>query len=275
MEAVWPSSAAEARDAAAEAARNGADVVVAMGGDGMVHHVSQGVIGTDTALGVIPVGTTNVFARLLKIPGKPTKAARLVAAGVAPRRLGVARLRLRRGTTETTHYAIFACGFGLDAAVVLQADKDPYRKYRFGSVHYAATALAVGLKDFPSKDPHVNFVAGDRDTLGTAALIQFREVYTYFGQIPLRLAPGPPDPMTVLTLGKLRRHRIPQIIGTAVAGRDLASVPEMDTWHGVGRLALSADPPVAVQADGEALGMADGGTVDWVPDSLLVLTPVA
>ena len=272
VEAVWPETAADAETRAAEAAQAGADIVVAMGGDGIVHHVAQGLVDTDTALGIIPAGTTNVIARLLGIPSKAAKAARLLAVGeVTPIALGTARMTLARGSVETIHHAVFATGFGLDAAVVLEADKDPYRKYRFGSLHYARTALGVAFRDFPGRQPHVTVSYGDSRQLVTAALVQFREVYTYFGSIPLRVAPEEPDPMTLLTIGRLRRRRIPRIVATLFRHGDLGSIPEMTVVPHLKRVEIAAYPPVAVQADGESLGMIDGGVVEWAPGSLRVI----
>jgi diacylglycerol kinase family enzyme len=273
VESVWPESAAEAEARSAQAAAAGADVVVAMGGDGIVHHVAQGVVDTGVALGVIPVGTTNVIARLLGIPSKPSKAARVLTESGDARSLGTARMNLRRGAVETAHHAVFACGFGLDAAVVLEADKDPYRKYRFGSLHYARTAFGVALTDFPRRKPHVRVTVGDREELVSAAVVQFREVYTYFGAIPLRISPEAPDPMTLLTMSRLRRKRIPRIVTTIFRNGDLGSIPEMTVFPNVKRIELVANPPVAAQADGESLGVIDGGTVEWAPESLRVITP--
>lgn len=273
VEAVWPSSASEASAQARKAADDGVDIVVAMGGDGMVHHVSQGLVGTDSSLGVIPAGTTNVFARLLRIPSKPIRAARLLAASLAPRQVGVAKMTLRRGTTETVHYSIFACGFGLDASVVQLADKDPYRKYRFGSIHYLTTTLGVVFGEFPGRDPNLTIRAANQELEGTAALLQFREVYTFFGLIPLQIEPTKPDPMTALTIEKLSRLRLPQLATAISLGRDLGSVPGFHTWTGVDRISIDADPAVAAQADGEALGTVDGGVVEWLPDSLRVIAP--
>jgi len=271
VEAVWPSSATEATAAAAAAASSEASIVVAMGGDGMVHHVSQGLVGTETALGIIPAGTTNVVARLLHLPTRPAKAARLIARSEETTTVGVARMTLHRGATETTHYAIFACGFGLDAEVVVKADSDPYRKYRFGSVHYARTAIGVGVRTFPSRRPHLTVTSEGHEAEVTTALIQFRDVYSYFGKMPLRLTKQRPSPMTVLILERLRRHRIPQIAVDVLTGRELENVKGIEAWPRVESLEVTADPPVAVQADGESLGMVDQATVDWHPDSLRVV----
>lgn len=271
VEALWPASTTETSEAAARAARDGASVVVAMGGDGMVHHVSQGLVGTGVALGIIPVGTTNVVARLLGVPSRPARAVKMIDRAPGARSIGVVRVSLDRGTTTTVHYAIFAAGFGLDAEVVVEADRDPYRKYRFGSIHYARTALGIGLGRFPSQKPHLEVTAGDRSASATTALVQFRDVYTYFGKLPLRVAPEAPDPMTVLIMGRLKRRRIPRIVINATGKRSLGSVPDMDVWAGVTRLDVRADPPVAAQADGEALGLVDGAGVEWVPEALKVI----
>ena len=272
VEALWPGSAAEATAASIQAVEDGASIVVAMGGDGMVHHVAQGLIGTDTALGVIPAGTTNVVARLFDIPSKHTKAVKLIGGGPEPQLIGTVSLTLDRGNTETVHNAVFACGLGLDAEVVRIADEDPYRKYRFGSTHYARSALGVGIKSYPSVKPHVTFTAGHRETLGTTAMAQFREVYTYFGKIALRFNDDPPDPMSILVLDRLKRRRIPSIFFGALLHRDLDSIAGFEVWPDVKELSFRADPPVAAQADGEGLGLADGGTIEWAPDSLLLIS---
>jgi diacylglycerol kinase family enzyme len=272
VEALWPSSASEATGAAAQAVEDGASVVVAMGGDGMVHHVAQGLVGTEAALGIIPVGTTNVVARLYEIPSRHTKAARLIGRSRETRAIGTARMTLERGQTETVHHAVFACGLGLDAEVVHVADADPYRKYRFGSLHYAWSALTVGLTDYPSVKPHVRFTSDGEETTGTTALVQFRDVYTYFGRIALRFEETSPDPMSVLVLERMRRRRVPGILFSALTHRDLGQLKDFEVWPQVTKLHFEADPPVPAQADGESLGLVDGGSVEWAPDSLRIIT---
>jgi diacylglycerol kinase family enzyme len=69
--------------AAKAAAAGGAEMVVAGGGDGTISCVAGALAGTDTKLGVLPLGTLNHFARDLGIPTKLEDAAKLLASGKA------------------------------------------------------------------------------------------------------------------------------------------------------------------------------------------------
>ncbi len=271
VEAMWPPSATEATIGARSAVEAGAKVVIAMGGDGMVHHVAQAVIGSDAALGIIPTGTTNVVARLAGVPSRPSRAARFIVGRGQVRSIGALEMTLGRGSLETTRHAIFAAGLGLDAEVVAKADEDPYRKYRLGAIHYARTAFGVALKSFPGTPAHLRLAAGDRSTRAAAVLLQFRSIYTYFGRMGLRLSDAAPDPVTALVIEKLHRHRIPQIAFDVFSRRELDRVKGFKTWLGVQTLEVVADPPVAVQADGEGLGMVDRASLSWREQVLRVV----
>ena len=71
---VFTERAGHAAELAYQFARMGFDAVVAVGGDGTVNEVAQGLRGTQTALGIIPMGSGNGFARHLSIPIRPGKA---------------------------------------------------------------------------------------------------------------------------------------------------------------------------------------------------------
>src|SRR5215475_5999644 len=56
--------------AASGAALDGADLVVAVGGDGTVRGCAEGLAGTGVPLGIVPHGTANLLARTLRVPGQ-------------------------------------------------------------------------------------------------------------------------------------------------------------------------------------------------------------
>jgi diacylglycerol kinase (ATP) len=73
--------AGHATELAREAAAAGAQIVVAVGGDGTVNEVAAGLIGTETALGIVPRGSGNGLARHLRVPLNPLKAVQHLVKG--------------------------------------------------------------------------------------------------------------------------------------------------------------------------------------------------
>jgi YegS/Rv2252/BmrU family lipid kinase len=105
--------AGDATRLAAEGAADGYDVIVAAGGDGTINEVVNGIRPTGTTLGVIPLGTVNVFARELGIPLKLERAWRVLEEGsVRTVDLGVADFVGQR------RYFVQLAGIGLDARAV-------------------------------------------------------------------------------------------------------------------------------------------------------------
>lgn len=80
--ALQGADADESLRLAQEAVAGGVDALIACGGDGTVHLALQAVHGSQTALGIIPVGTGDDIARALSIPrGDPREAADIIADG--------------------------------------------------------------------------------------------------------------------------------------------------------------------------------------------------
>ena len=100
--------AGHATDLAREAAAAGADLVLAVGGDGTVNEVAQGLLGSTAALGIVPVGSGNGLARALRIPLRPAEALGALEAGVR-RRMDVAYVNDR--------LFLNVAGVGFDAVV--------------------------------------------------------------------------------------------------------------------------------------------------------------
>src|SRR5207248_6541696 len=66
---------------AREAVERGDDAVIVAGGDGTINEVIQALAGTTVPLGVLPVGTVNVWAREIGLPARPVAAAKALADG--------------------------------------------------------------------------------------------------------------------------------------------------------------------------------------------------
>lgn len=103
--------AGHASEIAAQAAAEGTDIVVAIGGDGTINEIGRALIHTDTAMGIIPCGSGNGLARHLHIPMEPKGAINV----------------LNVGRVKTIDYGIIdnrpffcTCGVGFDAFVSLK-----------------------------------------------------------------------------------------------------------------------------------------------------------
>ena len=120
---VKTSGPGDATSMAQSAAEQGYDVVCAMGGDGTVNEVINGIARTGAALGVIPVGTGNDFARNLGVPrGNVAAACRILARGQR-RPMDLCRMNDR--------YFASTFGAGFDARVCKAASE---RFKRFGGI---------------------------------------------------------------------------------------------------------------------------------------------
>jgi YegS/Rv2252/BmrU family lipid kinase len=126
----------DARRFAEEAVRDRLDVVGVFGGDGTTMQAAAALVGTGTALGVIPGGTGNLLAGNLRIPAHPVRAARALLQGrVAALDLG----RMLRDDGE--HYFAVACGAGYDARVMAETSSAEKHRWRFAA--YVATTLRL------------------------------------------------------------------------------------------------------------------------------------
>ena len=116
-------------DSLANARRRGDeyDYLVAVGGDGTVRTVASAVSGTGHALGIVPIGTGNLFARNMGIPVDDIDAALTVATSHGSRLVDVGRLTLLDDeTTDHGHAFLIIAGIGFDALMI--DDTDPELK---------------------------------------------------------------------------------------------------------------------------------------------------
>ncbi len=147
-------AAGEAEALAAESAQRGDDVVVVAGGDGTIHEAMNGLVGSRTALAVLPAGTANVLAAQLGLVGVPTPLHRANLPAVAeelargaPRPVDVGWALPRGGTIR--HFLLWA-GVGLDASIAREIETEARDLKRllgpaaFGAVGLRQTARGDG-----------------------------------------------------------------------------------------------------------------------------------
>lgn len=270
---VWPNSPEAAREMAAEAAADGFHAVVAMGGDGVVHHVANGIATSATALGIIPAGTTNVVARILGLPSSPAKASRTLQSAVVSS-IPLAHLATDSGGGARSEFAVFAAGIGYDAEMVHIAEQRPASKYHFGSLHYARSAASALLTRFRFEPANLR-IDCDGDRMDAVALmIQVHDPFTYFGRLPLRFSDDPGPGLTVIGIESLALRRSQAILRRAITGKGLAGVDGVHVWRDPDKIVVEAEPRSRFQADGEPLGVTDWLEITPVRQGLRVLTPV-
>lgn len=136
LDVAYTRAPGHATTLAAKAAEEGYDAVIAAGGDGTVNETACALIGTETALGILPLGSGNGLARHLNIPLSLDEALEII---------------LRGDTVTCDHCTVngrpFFCTFGMgfDAAV---SDRYASRPDHRGLVNYVRSALTefVGYK---------------------------------------------------------------------------------------------------------------------------------
>lgn len=270
---AWPGGPAEAREVAADAARSGYEIVAAMGGDGVVHHVANGLVHTGTALGIIPAGTTNVLARIYSVPLKPRKAAELLTTGEAEF-VSVAHIATESESAARSEYALFSLGIGFDADVVASADSRPHSKLWFGSLHYARSTLGQAFGSYLGRPANLRIECGGDRIDAVAAFVQVHDRYTYLGAVPIALSTTRADGLTAIAVEKVTTPLIAAIAARLAARRDMAQTRGAHAWHDFAKLVAHAEPAAPFQADGELLGTTDGLEITPEPAALLVVHPL-
>ena len=165
----------DARRLSAEAVTEGFDTIVAAGGDGTVNEVLNGIgnapDGFERArLGLLPLGTVNVFARELRIPPKLSAAWEAIRRG-RETQIDLPRVEFTSNGSRQTRYFAQLAGAGLDArAVELVAWQ---LKKKIGPLAY----VLAGLKALLAAPSKITVTAGDHTATGGLVLIGNGRLY--------------------------------------------------------------------------------------------------
>lgn len=285
LDVVETAHRGHAAEAAADAVRDGVELVVVHGGDGTVNEAVNGLMaqtwpagagGRDPrdapAVAVVPGGSANVFARALGVPRDPMAATSALLAAIAERRshsVGLGRLCGPDGRWFT-----FNAGLGWDADVVAAMERMRSRGRAATPMRYAATALGQYMR--MRREPQRMTV----EMPGAApvpdvrfAFISNTDTWTYLGSRPVRTNPGTSfagglglfglrDIGTPTVASSLREMLRPSGDpgGRNVVRRDTVALVRIRSEH-----------PLSLQLDGDHLGERSDVEFLSVPGALRVV----
>ncbi|WP_046731164.1 diacylglycerol/lipid kinase family protein [Streptomyces humi] len=290
LEAVTTEYRGHARDLARQAAASDdIDLVVALGGDGTVNEVVNGLLhdGPDPdrlpGLAVVPGGSTNVFARALGLPNDPVEATGDLLDALREKRERLVGLGLTAGTPGTVDEAVparwftFNAGLGFDAGVVGRVEqqrelgkKSTHALYVrqvvrqfFGEQHRRHGAITL---ERPGHDPINDLVV---------AIVSNTSPWTYLGNRPMYTSPKASfdKGIDVLGLSRLSSAAVARY-GTQL----LTSSPERGphgkhavSLHDLDQFTLHSKVPLPLQMDGDHLGLRTSVTFTGVRRALRVI----
>lgn len=257
VEALETDGPGSARTLARAAARNRFDTVFACGGDGTANEVLQCLVGTDVALGVIPLGTANALAQDLGLGTSPVGATRKLLTAV-PTQVPVGRISYHDDKgNERHHFFTVAAGVGADA--LLMSSMDPKLKRRLGYVLYMVEAFRIwATNPFPLF--RVDFALnGHGETHSTEASQLLTVRVKSFGGVLGKLAPGASVQslsLKTITFETQSRFRYLRFLLAVVAGQHTFSnqVELYDATSIECKTRNGSRKQIYVEADGEVLG---------------------
>ncbi len=287
LEVAYTKRRGHAAGLAQQAVKDAVDVVVALGGDGTVNEVVNGLLANGPgpgvpALAVVPGGSTNVFARAIGLPNDWVE-----ATGVLLEALRAGRSRTIGLGRADDRYFTFCAGFGLDAEVVRRVEQARRRgTTSTPSLYIRALAgqyLAPGSRtrgritlERPgeSADP-------DLDTV----IVQNTTPWTYLGSRPIDACPDASFDLGLDLLGVRALHSpgfartltqllLPDGLVPRQERAERARGPHgksVLTLHDTTEFTLCAESPRALQLDGDYLGERDKVDFAAVPMALRVI----
>ena len=272
---ITTSHRGHAGELASQAAVDGTQVVLTLGGDGTVHEVVNGLLGSGApdlpALGTIPGGSANVFARACGLPNEPVIATGEIIAALRQH-------RFRRIGLGRANGLWFTCnaGLGLDAEVIAAMEHHRSSGRTVTPTRYVTTALREYFARTDRKHAPLTILPAGAAPVdhGFLAIVQNCSPWTYLASLPVNACPDASFE-TGLDLLAIRDMRV--VPSLRVTGRLLRSSStqvrseSMFLGHDLDRFTIVADREVALQVDGEGLGHTRHITFESVPDALRIV----
>lgn len=257
---IWYTTAEDpGKELARKATESGAELVIAAGGDGTIHAVASGLIGTKSTLGIIATGTMNNLAQSLNIPREIEQACKVIAQGES-RQIDVGKIN--------HHIFLEVAGIGIDAVLFPSAEeiKSPGL---LTTLHGVINGL---FKLIAFRPTHLKITIDQQKTRSYHAVQVTISNSPSYG-VHLEVAPqalmddGLLDVIIYKNFSKLAY--IQHAISISQGQRVLQ--PKVSRHRGKS-IRVTSDPPVELHADGVPIGITPA-TVHVVPGALRVRMP--
>jgi len=257
------------------AVRQGYDAVLACGGDGTVHEVLQSLVGTDVALGVVPLGTANALAQNLGLGRDPLKAVNALVTA-RPVEVPVGRIYFQeKNGAQGWRYFTVAAGIGADA--LLMSSMDPELKRRYGYALYILEAFKIwATNPFPLFDASFSINGNGTPRVEQVSQLLAVRIRSFGGALG-ELAPGATLRKKDLSLVAFKtRNRIDYLrfLLATIIGRQTFSrtIELLDADSVECRVLNGSKSSVFVEADGEVLGSLPA-RMEVAREKLMLLMP--
>jgi diacylglycerol kinase family enzyme len=260
---------------AGEAAARGCDTIIACGGDGTVHEVLQALVGTEIALGVIPLGTANALASDIGLRASPLTAVRRLLTA-EPTLVPVGRISYRneRGDGQSRYFTV-AAGVGADALFLSRLDAG--LKRRLGYILY----LIEGFKIWATHSFPLFEAVFEESANHSARVVEISQLLAIrisdFGGVLHQLAPGATLHNEELRLvafkTRSRFHYFKFLLAVMFKRQTFnGQIEILDAVSVVCRPRNRSKKPIFAEADGELLGNLPA-TLEIVPEAVYLLIP--
>jgi diacylglycerol kinase (ATP) len=232
------SHSGEAEALTRRAIEEGFTRIVAAGGDGTVNHVANGLAGSNAALGVLPMGTVNVFAMELGLPLHNLELCwEIIEAG---------NRRLVDLPSANGKFFIQLAGVGLDAQVVKETSLAFKRS--FGPLSYLISAAQIAARQPPKL-----FIESNDASTAEGSFVLIGNGRLYGGPFPFFKHASLDDGLfDVVMFKRLGYLEIIKYLQDVVFSSDI-DVPEIEYFQ-TRRLRITSEQDVPVELDGELAG---------------------
>jgi diacylglycerol kinase (ATP) len=232
------SRAGEAETLARNAAQEGFEKIVAAGGDGTINEVVNGLAGSNAALGLLPIGTMNVFATELGLPAHDLQLCWNIIQGENTRLVDLP-------SANGKHFVQLA-GVGLDAQVVKETSLT--LKRNFGPLSYLISAAQIAARQPPRL-----FLESENSSIDEGSFVLVGNGRLYGGPFPFFKQAIIDDGLfDVIVFKQLGYLEIIKYLQDVVFSSEIR-VPEIEYFQ-TRRLRVTSDSEVPVELDGELVG---------------------